>query len=811
MKLLSAYYGIPDKMIDITEKLIPFCRINRIYLGKNINLNNFVGDPAPGTPKKIQLKIEHNNIVHEFDLSELNCKLTQIFDTNDHDFKSFKSLNIKHNVLMITHGFGGGTDKFIDDIIMGNEYPNIHYQLIKPQFCGNNLPQCDFIHINALLCHGPSGYCLNINMSNLIKNYKIANKTDMILTIHDYQWIYPTNPTPEFIWLENNVPTIININMCEEIFNVCNKIVFPTNTLYLYYKQYIPSLTLNPNKVSIVPNPDLSPSIFNHQFIPKLFNKNIIKVGILGYLSHIKGHDYVCEIAKKMPNINFIIIGNALPIIALPNVIETGPYQNKNIFELIKKNDIHILWYSGIASETWSYTLTVGIATGLPLFYNNIGAYKERLNKITYPHYYCYYKDDMNIICQKLNHLIEKIKTEQDNAQIYIENKWSNVASNWYQQVYFRSYISTCLKKEQYYILHNTSPSTNDIRPKQFIKSYMNIFALHAQYLHSTIFSRKSQSLIRGIIIETRLDYYETLLHTLWNFIYYCGSQVNLTIVTNEKIYDYLQKSLPFHSEIDYKIVNNLMEHEIYDNTLMDINMLKNIKENILFIFKTGGIILRPFSILEFYHKHPHFIGPPRTKKLLWNKQLINLKTPKGINIDGSISIRNKSDMITCLEKITYENINTYRELNKMNKIPFIMEDVYYYTAMEFLGMKLPNFDECQSFGISDSQTYGNGYPYLTLCGYMNANRLKDQEYLDILNNLDYNIVADYDIKNKWKNLWIIANFDWQFYLKANPDLLNGGIFTFNDALMHFYKHGYEENRYYYDDSYRSTYPPKYF
>lgn len=43
--------------------------------------------------------------------------------------------------------------------------------------------------------------------------------------------------------------------------------------------------------------------------------------------------------------------------------------------------------------------------------------------------------------------------------------------------------------------------------------------------------------------------------------------------------------------------------------------------------------------------------------------------------------------------------------------------------------------------------------------------------------------------------------FNWQIYLKCNPDLLSAGICTFNKALEHFASHGRQEGRKYHLDT----------
>ena len=77
MKLISAHYGIPDKTIDVTEKIMCFFQNDKLYISKETNLNSICGDPSPGRTKKLQLKIAKDNFIYEINLQERNRYLTK--------------------------------------------------------------------------------------------------------------------------------------------------------------------------------------------------------------------------------------------------------------------------------------------------------------------------------------------------------------------------------------------------------------------------------------------------------------------------------------------------------------------------------------------------------------------------------------------------------------------------------------------------------------------------------------------------------------------------------------------------------------
>jgi hypothetical protein len=73
----------------------------------------------------------------------------------------------------------------------------------------------------------------------------------------------------------------------------------------------------------------------------------------------------------------------------------------------------------------------------------------------------------------------------------------------------------------------------------------------------------------------------------------------------------------------------------------------------------------------------------------------------------------------------------------------------------------------------SSSSSSNNSSSVYTL----DSNRSKDQD--------NYKLLQDK-----------LKKFDWKFYLKSNPDLLAAGLKTKRDALKHYRKHGFKENRF---------------
>ena len=63
------------------------------------------------------------------------------------------------------------------------------------------------------------------------------------------------------------------------------------------------------------------------------------------------------------------------------NVITVGHYENEeHLRQLLIKNNINMLWFPAYRHESFCYTLTLAIQTGLPILAYNSGTFKERLS-----------------------------------------------------------------------------------------------------------------------------------------------------------------------------------------------------------------------------------------------------------------------------------------------------------------------------------------------------------------------------------------------------------------------------------------------
>jgi glycosyltransferase involved in cell wall biosynthesis len=109
-----------------------------------------------------------------------------------------------------------------------------------------------------------------------------------------------------------------------------------------------------------------------------------LRIVMLGVLANHKGARIVASVAEAAEpgSLGFHLIGHLEPSFPKPAVQfinATGKYQEHELDALLDKATPHVLWFPSTAPETYSYTLTTAIETGLPIVATRLGSFPERL------------------------------------------------------------------------------------------------------------------------------------------------------------------------------------------------------------------------------------------------------------------------------------------------------------------------------------------------------------------------------------------------------------------------------------------------
>jgi GT2 family glycosyltransferase/glycosyltransferase involved in cell wall biosynthesis len=117
---------------------------------------------------------------------------------------------------------------------------------------------------------------------------------------------------------------------------------------------------------------------------PPLPHAKPLRIAIIGVLAAHKGEISVLSLieAASPSELSFHLIGypeRALPPGAAARMRVTGGYEEADLPRLLVAARPHVIWFPGAAPETYSYTLSAALRTGLPIVATRIGAFPERM------------------------------------------------------------------------------------------------------------------------------------------------------------------------------------------------------------------------------------------------------------------------------------------------------------------------------------------------------------------------------------------------------------------------------------------------
>ena len=375
-------------------------------------------------------------------------------------------------ILHVTHSLGGGTEQHIQELAQFCFDKNIASFLLISNVCGDqmtlrfgfkesadeinfNLPdQYDeikhfFISLNLSGIH----FHHIINYHPIIYNLPYDLAIDYIVTVHDFYWLggnptltnekmiftggyneqltyspykLPKNMTPESLreklrlLLTNAKAIMFPSQSTERIFQDCFSISTPTLAYHLE-------------------------QVRNVEALPKVFKKKRkYIIASLGVISREKGCDYLVDIVQKCLTKNslfeFIILGHTSSKKLNKIVKATGVYQPKNLKNLIKEYRCDIFLFPARWPETYSYTLSYALESGLPIVAPNIGAFPERLSERKYVLIYNYSISPLTFI-EQFENFIQALENGEMHPAPKFDGKIAqkNFYENYYPNIFIKN------------------------------------------------------------------------------------------------------------------------------------------------------------------------------------------------------------------------------------------------------------------------------------------------------------------------------------------------------------------------------------
>lgn len=272
-------------------------------------------------------------------------------------------------IIHLTHQLGGGTQKYIDDLI--KLFRNIEHKIINSTpFNITDVDKINMIHIHATMF----GQHLGWNVLKLV-DYFNNKQVNVTITVHDYQWLFTVNPAPSTEDFLSITPKEEDVSNCQVLFNSVSKIIFPTPRVHENYARYI---NIDPCKTVIEPHCDI-PIRYEQTNVPEIDNCiNIAFIGLPSLHKGIREFHRLTQIMDKYYDIpiNYHLYGGSNII---PTIVEHGYYNDDTLINKLHEDKIHIVLSISIAEETYCYSLTRLINSGLPIVYFSRGALTTRL------------------------------------------------------------------------------------------------------------------------------------------------------------------------------------------------------------------------------------------------------------------------------------------------------------------------------------------------------------------------------------------------------------------------------------------------
>ena len=327
-------------------------------------------------------------------------------------------MNFKFYVIM-NEKIGGGSTQYIQDSIP-------FYEIITKK------NQLKTISTNSILIVQPL-IDIEITIQDIIDYYKIIN-FKIVVPIHEWYWISSKKEI-----CNNYSPYNFRHNLylypyhiteeIKEFFSICHKILCPSN--FVFEKMKIFSL----EKTIYSPWKDWDIVLSKKPNIFPIRNSTI-RIGILHRFNIYKGSEEINEIRKrinkiiykgKIYNIKYLITGIHIPF-----------YKNNidEYFKLIQSYKIHGLFHLNRWGETYCYSLTKSLLSGLPILYNNFGSFIERIPK-DYDKYKIYHskeKDYLKIDIQSLRDFFIYIIRNQSKTNIFSLNHPSKQIDDYWKK-----------------------------------------------------------------------------------------------------------------------------------------------------------------------------------------------------------------------------------------------------------------------------------------------------------------------------------------------------------------------------------------
>jgi glycosyltransferase involved in cell wall biosynthesis len=166
------------------------------------------------------------------------------------------------------------------------------------------------------------------------------------------------------------------------VLQLCENIWVPDQDVAARLSRYYPDIIF-----SVLPHENLDLDKIPIQK-PQLHASERLRIVVIGAISKMKGYDVLIACAghaqKQQLPIDYIVMGYGVNdrLLEKAGVFVTGRYLEQEADEKLCSLSPHTIWLPSIWPETYSYTLSLALKSGFPIFSFDIGAIARRLREI---------------------------------------------------------------------------------------------------------------------------------------------------------------------------------------------------------------------------------------------------------------------------------------------------------------------------------------------------------------------------------------------------------------------------------------------
>ena len=266
------------------------------------------------------------------------------------------SLKSKECTYIILNNYEGGSYKFFIDLVC--EYRNNYFKVIKNN---THLKNINFKENDKIFIQNLDGFTFN-DLVEIKQRFKVK----IFIHLSDFNWLSKNLD----IKSEENYKNYLDVISIDadtlNFMNSCNNLICPSNFVFQIYSKF---------KLKNLIQVDNNDFDFDNGITRVKVKEEAINLGVLTTNNVQKGKN-IYDILKRIYHnkyhngfkINFLTIGD-----------EISSYEEKEFFDILIKHNINSLLYLNSYGDTWSYCLSKGLKSGLPILYNNIGSFADRI------------------------------------------------------------------------------------------------------------------------------------------------------------------------------------------------------------------------------------------------------------------------------------------------------------------------------------------------------------------------------------------------------------------------------------------------